>query len=80
MADLEGLHAELKELIGMIEEGRTHSKEGVSMVNMLARVDAMAGELEGAAPPMLMHYLEKRSYMKALDFLAGVDETAKPNC
>ena len=80
MAALDELQADLSELIAMIESGRTHSKEGVSMVNMLAQIDTLAGELEGKAPPMLMHYLEKRSYMKALDFLAGVDETAKPNC
>jgi len=29
---------------------------------------------------MLRHYLEKRSYAKALDFLEGRDETAAPNC
>ena len=29
---------------------------------------------------MLRHYLEKRSYTKALDFLEGRDEAAAPNC
>jgi hypothetical protein len=32
------------------------------------------------APPMLRHYIERRSYTKALDFLEGRDESGAPNC
>ena len=42
---------------------------------------AMIGHCLGAdTPPMLRHYLEKRSYAKALDFLEGRDGAAAPNC
>lgn len=37
-------------------------------------VDRLAGEVGGGAscPPMLAHYLERQSYVKALDFLKEI--------
>lgn len=47
----------------------------------LARVTDLQQQLGPDAPPMLQHYLERRSYQKALDFLnAGHPETDKPQC
>ncbi|HUJ09775.1 MAG TPA: hypothetical protein VL171_07090 [Verrucomicrobiae bacterium] len=38
-------------------------------------------QLDADAPPMLRHYLERRSYQKALDFLnSGRPETQTPQC
>jgi hypothetical protein len=34
-----------------------------------AQVDALAEGVAGTADPMLRHYLERQSYVKALDFL-----------
>lgn len=51
-----------------------------SITEQLATIDHLAQELGPDAPPMLRHYLEKRSYAKALDFLEGRDETSEPNC
>ena len=44
------------------------------------RIDEISGDRGRDIPKMLHHYLEKRSYAKALDFLEGRDETAAPNC
>ncbi len=47
----------------------------------LARVTELQQQLGADAPPMLRHYLERRSYQKALDFLnAGRPETETPRC
>lgn len=54
--------------------------EGESIAAHLQQLDELGQELGKEAPPMLRHYLEKRSYTKALDFLEGRDEAAAPNC
>ncbi|MFT4902102.1 MAG: hypothetical protein ACI81V_001387 [Lentimonas sp.] len=41
--------------------------EGESMVHVLARLDAFAAQAD--VPSMLLHYLTRRSYIKALDWL-----------
>ena len=47
----------------------------------LARVTELQQQLGADAPPMLVHYLERRSYQKALEFLnSGQPETETPQC
>ena len=47
----------------------------------LARVTELQQRLGADAPSMLVHYLERRSYQKALDFLnSGRSETEAPQC
>jgi hypothetical protein len=47
----------------------------------LTRVCDLEQRLGPDAPPMLRHYLERRSYQKALDFLnSGRPETETPLC
>jgi hypothetical protein len=47
----------------------------------LARVAELQQRLGPDAPEMLRHYLERRSYQKALDFLnSGRPETETPQC
>ena len=47
----------------------------------LKRVTELQTQLGADAPPMLRHYLERRSYQKALDFLnSGRPETETPQC
>ncbi|MDE2807330.1 MAG: hypothetical protein OXM01_07915 [Gemmatimonadota bacterium] len=72
---LDQLHTELQALIVAIDNG-----EGESIATHLRQLDELGQELGSEAPPMLRHYLEKRSYTKALDFLEGRDEAAAPNC
>ena len=68
---LDQLHATLQALMTAID-----NREGESIAEHLRQLDELGNE----APPMLRHYLEKRSYTKALDFLEGRDEAAAPNC
>jgi hypothetical protein len=54
-------------------------REGVAAT--LARVTELQKQLGPDAPEMLRHYLERRSYQKALDFLnSGRPETQTPQC
>ena len=47
----------------------------------LNRILHLEQQLGADAPPMLRHYLERRSYQKALDFLSsGHSETEAPPC
>ena len=47
----------------------------------LNRILQLEHQLSEDAPPMLRHYLERRSYQKALDFLnSGRAETETPQC
>ena len=72
---LDQLHTELQALMTAID-----NREGEAIAVHLRQLDELGQELGNEAPPMLRHYLEKRSYTKALDFLAGRDEAAAPNC
>ena len=69
------LYLTLKEMMKAIDKG-----EGEAIVASLGRIDEIGQRLGADAPPMLRHYIEKRSYSKALDFLEGRDESAAPNC
>jgi len=47
----------------------------------LTRIESVRRQLGDQAPPMLRHYLERRSYQKALDFLnTGASETDRSPC
>ena len=72
---LEQVHITLQALMTAID-----NREGESIAAHLRQLDELGQELGSEAPPMLRHYLEKRSYTKALDFLEGRNEAAAPNC
>lgn len=72
---LEQVHTTLQALMTAIDKG-----EGESIATHLRRLDELGQELGKEAPPMLRHYLDKRSYAKALNLLEGRDEAAAPNC
>jgi len=47
----------------------------------LTRIEGLRRQLGDGLHPMLRHYLERRSYQKALDFLnSGRPETETPQC
>lgn len=59
---------------------RSASGQG-NVAEALKRVTDLQGQLGDDAHPMLRHYLERRSYQKALDFLnSGRPETEAPQC
>jgi hypothetical protein len=71
---------QLREALGaFMEAGKTREAGKISAA--LARITELQQQLGADTPPMLRHYLERRSYQKALDFLtAGRPETDKPQC
>ena len=80
MTPQEKLHQALSMMMKGIEIGPVADDEGPSLADQLRSIDQLKEELGSEIPPMLQHYLEKRSYTKALDFLEGRDETLAPNC
>ena len=74
------LKTTLVSMMELIRSGAEASADGESLAQLVGRIDELKLEMTGSAPPMLQHYLEKRSYAKALDFLEGRDETSEPNC
>lgn len=68
-AETARLHRTLKSLLAAIRSG-----DGEALRRDLAAVDRQREALDEQAPPMLRHYLERRSYEKALAFLEGGDE------
>ena len=74
----EELHETLKGMMKSIEAGPVAKGPGV--VDYLKRLDKIKEDMGDDVPQMLEHYLDKRSYAKALDFLEGRDERVAPNC
>ena len=72
------LRQALSQMINAIEQGPAAA--GPPLIELIGQVDRLKEQLGPATPKMLGHYLEKRSYTKALDFLEGRDETAEPGC
>ena len=59
----------------------TSSRQSEQISEALNRILQLEQQLSPDAPPMLRHYLERRSYQKALDFLnSGLPETETPQC
>ena len=73
---MEERHETLHRLLTQVAAGG----DGENLVELIGRIDRISGELGDGDPAMLKHYLEKRSYGKALAFLEGRDETSAPNC
>ena len=67
------LHQALKGLMAAIRSG-----DGEALRAGLAEVDRRRDALGDDAPPMLRHYLDRRSYEKAIAFLEGRDESLRP--
>ncbi len=72
----EELRQALERMLELIESRAA----GPDLLEQVKRIDQLREQLGPQALPMLRHYLEKRSYPKALEFFAGQDEAAKPNC
>ena len=70
------LEASLNKMLELI---RTKAS-GPELLAQIEHLDHLSQNLGPETPPMLRHYMEKRGYPKALEFLAGLDERQKPNC
>jgi hypothetical protein len=73
-------YAELEESLVKMLELIQAKATGPELMAQIERLDQLAQSLGPETPPMLRHYMEKRGYPKALEFLAGLDERQKPNC
>lgn len=54
-----------------------------NIIEALNQIEKIHQEIASTAPPMLIHYLKRRSYTKALDFLKEstvVEDTNRPEC
>ena len=80
MTKLEDLHSALSGMLKSIAANGADAGGNGGVADYLRTIDRLKDELKEEAPAMLAHYLDKRSYAKALDFLEGRDETAEPNC
>ncbi len=45
---------------------------GDDITEQLLKIEELSTDIESTAPTMLKHYLQKKSYTKALDFLKDV--------
>ena len=57
-----GLHTALEEMMNRIASGE-------DITEQLLSIHQLSTDIESTAPKMLMHYLQRKSYTKALDFL-----------
>ena len=60
---------------------RIEKKESVS--EQLLQISKIQSEIASTAPPQLSHFLERRSYTKALDYLSNgivIDDPNRPEC
>lgn len=48
---------------------------GEDIMEQLKQIDALSQELAPTAPKMLLHYLERKSYTKALAWLEALEES-----
>ena len=53
---------------------------GQTIAEETARLDTIVGQARGALHPQLVHFLERRSYAKALMFLSGDTDIPAGNC
>ena len=79
MTPQEKLHLVLRGITKEIDAG-VKVPEKSSLAEQVRSIDRLKDQLGPDTSPMLLHYLEKRSYAKALDFLEGRDCSATPNC
>lgn len=60
-----------------------HITEKQDIINELEQIEELHQEIASSAPPMLLHYLQRRSYTKALDLLKQgtvVEDPDRPEC
>ena len=61
------------ELRQALETMMQRIETGADILEQLEQINALSQELAPTAPKMLMHYLERKSYTKALAFLETLE-------
>ena len=62
----------IDELQTVLEEMMNRIESGADITEQLLNIQQLSTEIEATAPKMLTHYLQRRSYTKALDFLKNL--------
>lgn len=57
------------DLQNALEDMMNRITKGDDITEQLLQIQRLSVDIESTAPKMLKHYLEKKSYTKALDFL-----------
>ena len=60
--------------------GAIKSADGGAVAGRMAELDTLAAEGRGKLHPQLVHFLERRSYPKALMFLGGESDIPVGSC
>ncbi len=68
----------LLELKAALETMFSRIERGEDILEQLAQINVLHQELDPTAPKMLQHYLERKSYTKALALLAEVTRGVPP--
>jgi hypothetical protein len=63
------MQVETAELRQTLETMLSRIETGEDILEQLERIDALYQDLTPTAPKMLLHYLERKSYTKALELL-----------
>lgn len=68
----------LLELKAALETMFSRIERGEDILEQLEQINVLHQELDPTAPKMLQHYLERKSYTKALALLAEVTRGVRP--
>lgn len=72
-ADLQPLREALRRRLTIVADREFYARDAAGQLAALVaasgEVDRLGAELGAAADPMLRHYLERQSYVKAMDWL-----------
>lgn len=63
---------QISELTQTLETMMQRIETGEDIMEQLEGIDVLSQELAPTAPKMLLHYLERKSYTKALEFLRAL--------
>ncbi len=63
---------QISELTQTLETMMQRIETGEDIMEQLEGIDVLAQALAPTAPKMLLHYLERKSYTKALEFLRAL--------
>jgi hypothetical protein len=73
------MEIEIKESLISLLDSIKHG-DGAGIPGQMARLDALLARDRGRLHPQLAHFLERRSYAKALMFLGGESEIPAGAC
>ncbi|HEY8899332.1 MAG TPA: hypothetical protein VIM61_02895 [Chthoniobacterales bacterium] len=72
-ADLQPLREALQRRLDVVADREFYARDAAghlaALIEASGEVDRLGAQLGGDADPMLRHYLERQSYVKAMDWL-----------